>query len=83
MSYLNVAADNYESVLLNHTPEFAELLAISAEFGLKVDNPPTCVARNLVVRGLRFNVLDWAGPADGDSKPTLFKIGRASCRERV
>ncbi len=74
MSYLNAAADNYESVRLNDTPEFAELLAISDEFGLEVNNPPTCVARNLVVRGLRFNVLDWAGPADGDSKHTLFMV---------
>lgn len=74
MSYLNVVPDNDEPVLLNNTPEFTELLAISAEFGLEVNNPPTCVSRNLVVRGLRFNVLDWQGATDCPGKPTLFMV---------
>ena len=74
MSYLNLAADAYEPIILNNSPAFAELLAISAEFDLDVSSPPSCVARNLVVRGLRFNLLEWAMPdATGDA-PVLFMV---------
>lgn len=74
MSYLNLAADDYAPAVLNNTPAFAELLAISAEFDLDVSSPPGCVARNLVVRGLRFNLLDWAGPDGADKRPVLFMV---------
>jgi len=74
MSYLTLVAEDAEPVLLNNTPEFADLLAIAGEFGMDVTDPPTCSARNLVVRGLRFNLLDWGMPEATGDEPVLFMI---------
>lgn len=74
MSYLNLAADDVELICLNEASAFAELLAVAGEFGMDVTEPPVCSARNLVVRGLRFNVLDWGmADASGD-EPVLFMV---------
>ena len=62
MPYLNDFATGAEPRVLNDTETFAELLAVAAELQLPCPRPPVCRSRQLVVRGLRFHVLDWGDP---------------------
>ncbi len=62
MPYLNAFAAGAEPRVLNDTEPFAELLAVAAAHDVPCEAPPTCRSRQVVVRGLRFHVLDWGDP---------------------
>jgi pimeloyl-ACP methyl ester carboxylesterase len=66
--YLNVVAPGLDPVDLSGSEEFASLLASAADLGVPVEQPVRYQARNLVVNGLRFHLLEWGEP----SSPSLF-----------
>ena len=78
MSYFNTAAQSAEVSFFNSSDDFQQLLAVTETLGLDPSDPPTCVIRNVVVRGLRFNVLDWNSPtADPAASPIFLVHGGA------
>ncbi|MBL4622068.1 MAG: alpha/beta hydrolase [Immundisolibacteraceae bacterium] len=78
MSYFNSAPQSAEVSFFNSTEDFSELLALTETLGLDASDPPTCIIRNLVVRGLRFNLLDWNSPtADPNASPIFMVHGGA------
>ncbi|HAC34248.1 MAG TPA: hypothetical protein DCF45_07005 [Gammaproteobacteria bacterium] len=77
MSYFNAAAEDQQPRLLNDSERFEELLALTESFGLDATNPPSCLSRNLVVRGLRFNLLEWSPAGEvsaATERPVLFLV---------
>ena len=62
MAYFNEFALGAEARILNRTELFAELLQIAAQLGMPCASPPVCRSRQVVVRGLRFQVLEWGDP---------------------
>lgn len=62
--YLNEFAQGMEPVDLTGTAEFASLLASAADLGIAHGAGVRCTARNVVVNGLRFHVLEWGNPAN-------------------
>src|SRR6185437_4163463 len=69
---LNEFALSTEAVDRTDSPEFSSLLQSAADLGLSVELPIQHRARNVVVNGLRFHVLEWGDPA---SPPLLLLHG--------
>ena len=72
MPYLSDFATGAEPRVLNDTETFAELLTVAAEHGVRCESPPVCRSLQVVVRGLRFHVLDWG---DADAPPLMLIHG--------